>query len=119
MIACTAASVVLHVMGKTKCLLTKDRGKLLLLFDLLFVKDTAELVEGILCVTAQSRDILRRILPYVDGSCDNGDFVLLLALPLTGGEVLNQDVLYDIFIGGKIGMREDGRVEIEGHDVRR
>ena len=47
------------------------------------------------------------------------DVVLLLALPLTGGEVLNQDALYDIFIGGKIGMREDGRVEIEGHDMRR
>ena len=47
------------------------------------------------------------------------DVVLLLASPLTGGEVRNQDALYDIFIGGKIGMREDGRVEIEGHDVRR
>ena len=76
-------------------------------------------MECILCVTAERRDILRGILPYVDGSCDNGDFVLLLASPLTGGEVLNQDVLYDIFIGGKIGMREGGRVEIEGNDVRR
>ena len=115
----SSASVVLHVVGKTECLLTEDRGKFLLLLDLLFVEDSAELMECILCVTAERRDILRGTLPYVDGSCDNGDFVLLLASPLTGGEVLNQDALYDIFIGGKIGMREDGRVEIEGHDMRR
>ena len=115
----SSASVVLHVVGETECLLTEDSGKFLLLLDLLFIEDSAELVEGILCIMAQRRDVLRRILPDVDGSCDNGDFVLLLALPLTGGEVLNQDALYDIFIGGKIGMREDGRVEIEGHDVRR
>ena len=61
------ASVVLHVVGKTECLLTEDRGKFLLLLDLLLVKDSAELIEGILCVTAERRDILRRILPYVDG----------------------------------------------------
>ena len=106
-------------MGETECLLTEDSGKFLLFLDLLFVKDPAEFVERILCVTAERRDVLRGILPDIDGSCDNGDFVLLLASPLTGGEVLNQDALYDIFIGGKIGMREDGRVEIEGHDVRR
>ena len=40
------ASVVLHVVGKTECLLTEDRGKFLLLFDLLFVKDSAKLIEG-------------------------------------------------------------------------
>ena len=59
-------------MGETEFLLTEDRGKLLLLLNLLFVKDPAELVEGILCVTAQRRDILRRILPDVDGSRCNG-----------------------------------------------
>ena len=39
------ASVILHVVGKTECLLTEDRGKFLLLLDLLFVKDSAELVQ--------------------------------------------------------------------------
>ena len=58
----SSASVILHVVGKTKCLLTEDRGKFLLLFDLLFVKDPAELIECILCVTTERRDILRRIL---------------------------------------------------------
>ena len=68
----SSASVVLHVVGETECLLTKDRGKFLLLLDLLLVKDSAELIEGILCVTAERRDVLCRILPDVDGSlCDD------------------------------------------------
>ena len=40
------ASVILHVVGKTECLLTEDRGKFLLLLDLLLVKDSAKLIEG-------------------------------------------------------------------------
>ena len=70
----SSASVVLHVVGETECLLTEDGGKFLLLLDLLFVKEPAELVEGILCVTTERRDILRRILPYVDGSLCNDNF---------------------------------------------
>ena len=42
------------------------------LLDLLLVKDPAELVERVLCVTAQCRDVLRRIFPDVDGSLCNG-----------------------------------------------
>ena len=52
----------------------KTSRKFLLLLDLLFVKEPAELVEGILCVTTQSRDVLCRILPYVDGSLCNDNF---------------------------------------------
>ena len=52
----------------------KTSRKFLLLLDFLLVKDSAELVEGILCVTAQSRDVLRGILPYVDGSLCNDNF---------------------------------------------
>ena len=116
----SSASVILHVVGKTECLLTEDRGKFLLLLDLLFVEDSAELMECILCVTAERRDILRGTLPYVDGSLCNGRRCPAARVVLNGhGDVRNQDALYDIFIGGKIGMREDGRVEIEGHDVRR
>ena len=70
----SSASVVLHVVGKTECLLTEDRGKFLLLLELLLVKDSAELIEGILCVTTERRDVLCRILPYVDCSCGNGNF---------------------------------------------
>ena len=107
-------------MGETECLLTEDRGKLLLLLNFLLVKDSAELMECILCVTAERRDILRRILPDVDRSLCNGRRCPAARITFDGhGDVLNQDVLYDIFIGGKIGMREGGRVEIEGHDVRR
>ena len=61
-------------MGKTVCLLAEYAHELLLFLDLLFVKDSAEFVECILCVTAQSRDVLRRILPDVDGSLCNGNF---------------------------------------------
>ena len=52
----------------------KTSRKFLLLLDLLFVKKPAELVEGILCVTTQSRDVLLRILPYVDRSLCNDNF---------------------------------------------
>ena len=68
----SSAPIVLHVVGETECLLTEDRGKFLLLLDLLLVKDSAELVECILCVTTQRRDVLRRILPYVDGAGRDG-----------------------------------------------
>ena len=36
------------------------------------LKDPAEFVECVLCATTQSRGILRRILPDVDGSLCNG-----------------------------------------------
>ena len=68
----SSAPIVLYVVGKTECLLTKDRGKFLLLLDLLFVKDSAELVERILCVTAERRDVLRGILPDIDGAGRDG-----------------------------------------------
>ena len=38
----------------------------------LLVKDSGELIERVLCVTTERRDILRRILPDVDGSRCNG-----------------------------------------------
>ena len=66
----SSAPIVLYVVGKTECLLTKDRGKFLLLLDLLLVKDPAEFVERILCVTAERRDVLRRILPDIDAGRD-------------------------------------------------
>ena len=59
-------------MGETECLLTEDGGKLLLFLDLLLVKDSAKLIERVLCVTTECRDVLRRILLYVDGSLCNG-----------------------------------------------
>ena len=70
----SSAPIVLHVVGEPECLLTEDGGKLLLLLDLLLVKDSAEFVECILCVTAEGRDVLRRILPYVNGSLCNDNF---------------------------------------------
>ena len=36
------------------------------------LKDPAEFVECVLCATTQSRGILRRILPDVDGAGGNG-----------------------------------------------
>ena len=70
----SSAPVVFHFVDETECLLTEDGGKLLLFLDLLFVKDPAELIEGILCVTTERRDVLRRILPDVDGSLCNRNF---------------------------------------------
>ena len=70
----SSASVVLHVVGKTECFLTKDRGKFLQLLDLLFVEDSAELIECILCITTERRDVLRGIIADVDGSLCNDNF---------------------------------------------
>ena len=90
-------------MGKTECLLTKDRGKFLLLLDLLFVKDPAELIECILCITAEGRDILRRILPDIDGAGRDGRRCPAARIvPLTGMEMRDQSLLSDAFIVGKI-----------------
>ena len=66
------ASVILHIVSETECLLTEDRGKFLLLLDLLLVKDSAELIECVLCVTTERRDVLRGILPDVDGAGRDG-----------------------------------------------
>ena len=68
----SSTPIVLHVVCETECLLTEDSRKLLLLLDLLLVKDSAELIERILCVTTERRDILRRIFPDVDRSLCNG-----------------------------------------------
>ena len=48
------------------------RGTRLRVRSTLLVKDSGELIEGILRVTAERRDVLRRILPDVDGSLCNG-----------------------------------------------
>ena len=46
------------------------RGTRLRVRSTLLVKDSAELIERILCVTAERRDILRRILPDIDAGRD-------------------------------------------------
>ena len=103
----SSAAVVLHVVSEPECLLTKDRGKFLLLLDLLLVKDSAELVEGILCVTAQSRDILRGILPDVDGAGGNGRRCPAVRIALEGnGDVRNEGLLFNALISA--GREEEG-----------
>ena len=74
-------------MRETECFFAEHVYEFLLFLNTPLVKDTSEFVECVLCVTTERRDVLRRILPDVDGSCDNGDFVLLLASPLTGMEM--------------------------------
>jgi len=108
----SSASVVLHVVGETEYLFTENGGKFLPLLDLLFVKDSVELVECILCVTAEGRDILRRILPYVDGSRCNGNFyctkcialriLFLLLLQFLPSEAFFQHLRYFIQISDDI-----------------
>ena len=62
----SSASVILHVVSETECLLAEDRGKFLLLLNLLFVKDPTELIEGVLGLTAEGREVLCGILADVD-----------------------------------------------------
>ena len=62
------------VANESVALTGKDIHQLLFLFHIIFVKDSAELIERVLCVTAQCRDVLRRILPDVNGSLCNDNF---------------------------------------------
>ena len=94
----SSASVILHIVGEPECLLTEDGGKFLLLLDLLLVKDPAELVEGIFCITAERRDILRGILPDIDGAGRDGRCCPAARVALDG----HGDVRHKAF-GGKIG----------------
>ena len=48
------------------------RGTRLRVRSTLLVKDSGELIEGILSATTERRDILRRIFPDVDRSLCNG-----------------------------------------------
>ena len=61
-----SATVVLHIVQKTEGFFAKDFGKLLLLFYHLLIKDSAELVQHVLCITIESRDILRGIFSHFD-----------------------------------------------------
>ena len=97
----SSASVILHVVGEPECLLAEDCGKLLSFLNLLFVKDSAELIEGVLCVTAQRRDVLRGILADVDCSCGGNGFLTAVSVSDDGrgeGRASSPMVLYSINI---------------------
>ena len=70
----SSTSVVGEIVRETEGFFAERVYEFLLFLDTLLVKDSAELIEGILCVTAERRDILRRILPDVDGFLCNGNF---------------------------------------------
>ena len=76
-------------MGETECLLTEDGGKFLLLLDLLLVKDSAELIEGISVsrLSAEMSCVGFSLMSMVPSAM--ADVVLLLASPLTGMEIQN------------------------------
>ena len=68
-----AAAVVGQVMGEAEGFFAEG-GKFLLFFDLLFVKDTSKFIQRVRRIAAESGEILRGIVPQLDGSCGNGRF---------------------------------------------
>ena len=67
----SAAAVVGEVMGKAEGFFTEGFGKFLLLFNFLLVKDSAQFVQRVCRITAESRDVLRGILANLNRSpCD-------------------------------------------------
>ena len=64
----TSTAIVGEIMHETECFFTEDIDELFLFLNTLLVENSTELVESVLCVSTEGRDILRRILPYVDGS---------------------------------------------------
>ena len=68
----SAAAVVGEVMREAEGFFAKDFGKFLLLFDLLLVKDALKLVQSVVRITTEGRDVLRGILANADCSQCNG-----------------------------------------------
>ena len=64
----SAVAVVGEVMGEAEGFFTEGFGQFLLLFNLLLVKDTPKLVQSVVRITIEGRDVLRGILANVDCS---------------------------------------------------
>ena len=64
----SAAAVVGEVMGEAEGFFTEGLGKFLLLFNFLLVKDAPKLVQSVVRITIEGRDVLRGILANVDRS---------------------------------------------------
>ena len=88
------------VANESVTLTGKDIHQLLFLFHIIFVKDSAELIERVLCVTAQCRDVLRRILPDVNGSLCNGRLCPAARVALNGrgigGQIYKDSIEEDL-----------------------
>ena len=63
-----AAAVVGEVMGEAEGFFAEGLGKLLLLFNLLLVKDASKLVQSVVRITIEGRDILCGILTNINRS---------------------------------------------------
>ena len=68
----SAAAVVGEVMGEAEGFFTEGFGQFLLLFNFLLVKDAPKLVQSVVRITIEGRDVLRGILANVDCSRCNG-----------------------------------------------
>ena len=88
----SAAAVIGEVMGKAESFFAEGFGKFLLLFNFLLVKDAPKLIQSVVRITTEGRDVLRGILANVDCSRCNGRScravrIALVALHTNGGEI--------------------------------
>ena len=68
----SAATIVGEVVRETEGFFAEHLGKFLLLFDLLLVKDAPKLVQSVVRITIEGRDVLRGILANLNRSRCNG-----------------------------------------------
>ena len=87
----SAAAVIGEVMSKAEGFFTEGFGQFLLLFDLLLVKDASKLVQSVVRITIEGRDVLRGILENLNRSrCNGRSCRVLFASPLAGMERLGE-----------------------------
>ena len=72
-------------MQETECFFTEYVNKFLLFLDAFLVKDSAKLVECVRSISAEGRDVLRRILTDVDDSQCDGSFCGAVCIAFCGG----------------------------------
>ena len=71
-------------MRETEGFFAEHVYEFLLFLHTLLVENSAKFIEGILCITAEGRDVLRRILADVDGAGGNGRLCPAARIALDG-----------------------------------
>ena len=81
----SSTSVIREVVRQTECFFTEDIDEIFLFLDTLLVKDSAKLVECVCSISAEGRDVLRRVFPYVDRTGRDGSLCCAIGTSLYYG----------------------------------
>jgi len=88
-----STAIVGEIMRETEGFFAEHVYEFLLFLDTLLVKDSAKLIECIRSISAERRDILRGILPDIDGTGRDGRLRCSARISLRGhGEGIKRDL---------------------------